>query len=98
MPFTIWTQDGAGVGPINSGADERRILTVKNLGANTIWLAPDNLNSNNGPYNPSTLVPYTNAAIAPGETLIFGVLSGESYYYGVVGSGLGPINVLVWEG
>ena len=101
MSFTVWGPEnsgGTGIGPLNSGATERRILTVKNLGPNTIWLSCGAANSNVGPTDPITNDPISIAGIAANETVVFGVLPGESYYYAVVGLGAGGATVLVWEG
>jgi hypothetical protein len=100
VSFTRWGAEdysgGTGIGPINSGANERRILTVKNLGPNTIWLALGAADAVTYDRDPITNDPLTNCALAAGETVTFGVLPNELYYYGLIG--WPGATVLVWEG
>ena len=98
MAFTIWTQDGSNVGPLNTESDERTFLTIRNDGVNPIWLAPSIADSVNGPLQPPDYdTPYNNAPIAKGETITIAVEPGELYYYGAsAGLGSASVNVRVW--
>jgi len=73
------------------------MLTVKNTGPNTIWLSLGQDSALPWPLADVDGNPL-NAAIFAGETVTFGVLPGESYYYAVVNSSGQGANVLVWEG